>query len=61
MIKAMMHPNPDQRPSAEKLLKTYLQSEIELELKWEKEENQRLKNKIKDLEKQLKIRRKNSF
>lgn len=36
IVKAMMHPDPDQRPSAHDLLSNHLQSDIELELRWEK-------------------------
>jgi len=58
MVKAMMNNNPDLRPSANELLTNYLQSEIEIELKWEKTQNSLLKKKIKDYEEALKIRRK---
>lgn len=57
----MMSLNPEARPSANELLTNFLQSEIELELKWEKKQNKGLKRQIKDLEEQLGIRRKNSM
>jgi len=63
----MMDSNPDLRPSANELLTNYLQSEIELELKWEKKENKLLKEKVKELEQKLnackacKAKRKNSI
>jgi len=53
--------NPHQRPSAAELMANFLQSEIELELKWEKKENKVLKKQIKELEGQLNIKRKNSM
>ena len=57
----MLSPNPDQRPSAQELLDNSLQSDLELELRWEKTQNQLLKKKIKEYEEKLQIRRKNSF
>lgn len=61
IIKLMMSPNQDQRPSAHELISNYLQSEPELELKWEKTENKILKKRLADLEGKLKIQRKKSF
>jgi len=61
IVKSMMSVDPETRPSAVELLGTFLQSEIECELKREKQQNQRLKKQIKDLEGQLGIRRKNSM
>jgi hypothetical protein len=57
----MMSSNPDHRPSAHELLTNFLQSEIELELKWEKQQNAILRKKVKELESKLGIQRKNSF
>lgn len=57
----MLSPNPDQRPSAQDLLENSLQSELELELRWEKAQNLQLKKKIKEYEQKLRIHRKNSF
>ena len=56
----MMHSDLDQRPSAIELLSNFLQSEIEIELQYEKYENRILKKKIQDIESKLKIVRKNS-
>lgn len=61
IIKAMMSHSPDLRPSAHELLTNFLQSEIELELKWEKEQNAILRKKIRELEAKLKIERKKSY
>lgn len=61
MLRSMMNSNPDYRPSAHELLTNYLQSEIELELKWEKRQNKILKERVKELEEMLHARRKNSF
>jgi len=61
IIRLMLSPNPDQRPSAQELLDNSLQSDLELELRWEKTQNQLLKKKIKEYEEKLQIRRKNSF
>ena len=61
IIKMMLSPNPDQRPSAQDLLENSLQSELELELRWEKAQNLQLKKKIKEYEQKLRIHRKNSF
>lgn len=61
IVQSMTSPNPETRPSAVELLGTFLQSEIECELKREKQQNQRLKKQIKELEGQLGIRRKNSM
>jgi hypothetical protein len=57
----MMSSSPDHRPSAHDLLTNFLQSEIELELKWEKHQNAILKKKVKELETKLGVQRKNSF
>ncbi len=57
----MLSPSPDQRPSAQDLIENFLQSELELELRWEKAQNQQLKKKIKEYEQKLRIHRKNSF
>lgn len=57
----MLSSNPEDRPSADDLLTTFLQSEIDLELKWEKRQNKILKKQIRDMEDQLGIRRKNSM
>ena len=57
----MMHHSSDMRPSAHELLTNFLQSEIELELKWEKEQNAILRKKIRELEGKLKIERKKSY
>ena len=61
MLRSMMNKDPAKRPSAHELLTNFLQSEIELELKWEKKQNKILKDKIKDLEKMLQTKRKNSL
>jgi len=61
MLRSMMHSDPAKRPSANELLTNFLQSEVELELKWEKKQNKILKDKIKDLEKMLQTKRKNSM
>ena len=61
IIRLMLSPNPDNRPSAQDLLENSLQSELELELRWEKTQNQLLKKKIKDYEERLQIQRKKSF
>jgi len=61
IVQSMTSPDPETRPSAVELLGTFLQSEIECELKREKQQNQRLKKQIKELEGQLGIRRKNSM
>jgi len=61
MLRSMMNNDPAKRPSAHELLTNFLQSEIELELKWEKKQNKILKDKIKDLEKMLQTKRKNSI
>lgn len=61
MLRSMMSNNPDFRPSAHELLTNYLQSEIELELKWEKKQNKILKEKVKELEDKLRAKRKNSL
>ena len=58
IVRNMMNSKPDLRPSAGELLSNYLQSEIELELKWEKTQNELLKKKIREYEDILKIRRK---
>lgn len=57
----MLSSNPDYRPSADELLTTFLQSEVDLELKWEKRQNRALKKQIREMEDQLGIRRKNSM
>lgn len=58
----MLNPNPDFRPSAEQLLiSDFLRSEIEMELKWEKTQNQLFREKIHEYEQILKIKRKKSF
>ena len=56
-----MSSNADARPSAHELLTNFLQSEIELELKWEKKQNKGLKKQIRELEEQLGLKRKNSM
>lgn len=61
IIKAMLSTKPEQRPSASDLLDNSLQSELELELRWEKTQNEQLKKKIREYEQHLKIKRKNSF
>lgn len=62
LVKSMVNPNPEIRPSAsELLLSDFLQSEIEIALKIEKEKNQIMKKKINDYEKMLKISRKSSY
>ena len=55
-----MNSKPNLRPSASDLLSSYLQSGIELEMKWQKTQNELLKKKIKEYEEILKIRRKMS-
>ena len=57
----MMSSNPEKRPSANELLTNFLQSETELELKWEKRQNRGLKKQIRELEDQIGIKRKNSM
>lgn len=58
----MMNPAPDMRPSAEQLLVSdFLKTETEMELKWERTQNQLLKEKIREYESILKIKRKKSF
>ena len=58
----MMHPIPSCRPSSKNLLVTdFLQSEIEMKLKWEKHLNQIYKNKIAEYEKKLNLKKKKSF
>lgn len=55
-----MNSNPNSRPSAHELLSHFLQSETELELKWEKRQNRLLKERVKELEEKLRKKRKNS-
>ena len=57
----MMDPNPDNRFSAEEIFNNHLQSELELEMKWEKLLIKELQEKIKEYERVLKIKRKKSF
>jgi hypothetical protein len=57
----MMNHDSEKRPSANELLTNFLQSEIELELQYEKYQNIRLKKKIKDLEEKLNVKRKLSI
>lgn len=58
----MMNPNPNYRPSAEQLLvSNFLRSELEMELIWQKRENEVLKGKLEDYERKMQIRRKKSF
>lgn len=62
LIKEMMNPNPDYRPSAEQLLvSNFLRSELEMELIWQKKENEVLKEKLEDYEMKMQIKRKKSF
>ena len=58
IVRNMMNSKSELRPSANTLLTNYLQSEIELELKWEKTQNELLKKKIKEYEAILQKRRK---
>ena len=60
IVRSMMNSKPNLRPSASDLLSSYLQSGIELEMKWQKTQNELLKKKIKEYEEILKIRRKMS-
>ena len=57
----MMNPNSTMRPTAQELIANFLQNEIEVELQWEKNQNLELKKRLSELEKKLKIKRKNSF
>ena len=57
----MMNPNSVLRPTAQELIANFLQNEIEVELQWEKNQNLELKKRLSELEKKLKIKRKNSF
>ena len=56
-----MNPNSVLRPTAQELIANFLQNEIEVELQWEKNQNLELKKRLSELEKKLKIKRKNSF
>lgn len=61
IIKLMMSPNADKRPSANELISNYLPSEIELELKWERIEKELLKRQLQETQEKIKRKRKNSL
>ena len=62
LIKDMMNPNPELRPSAENLLNSrYLGGEGNGEVLWERLENKILKEKVKELEEKLKLIKRKSF
>ena len=62
IVKLMVHPNPNCRPSAEQILGCwFLREEKEREEKWGKMENEVLRERIREYEKVLGIRRKKSF
>ena len=48
----MLKKNPESRPSAEDIL-TVLPDQLELELKWQIQENEKLKKKVERYEKKL--------
>ena len=58
IVKLMLSPNPDNRPSAQDLLEKWLQSQPELELQALKDENEKLRKELKGFEQRLGIRRK---
>ena len=60
VVNMMINPNSSLRPTAQELITNFLQNEIEVELQWERNHNIELKKKVADLEKKLKIKRKNS-
>ena len=61
IIKMMMSPRHEDRPSAHDLLNSFLPSEAELELKWEKSQNQHLRDRVEELENKLRLTRKKSL
>lgn len=62
IIRGMMNPNPELRPSAEELLNSrYLTGDGVGKMMWEKIENKILKEKVKELEGRLRLVKKKSF
>ena len=61
IIKLMMSPTADKRPSAHELISNFLPSEIELELKWERAEKELLKRQLQETKERIKRKRKNSI
>jgi len=52
-IKGMLNPHPDQRPTAEELLRDFLKSEQDIEMEGLRKENEFLKKKLGAMEEYL--------
>lgn len=60
MIKLMMSPQPEKRPSAHELISKFLSTDIELELESVKKEKANLKKQLHELQMKHGIKRKGS-
>jgi serine/threonine protein kinase len=61
IIIKMLNQDPDKRPSSDDLLKSFLQSDSEKEEKRIRVENENLKQRILELEEEVKLLKKDKF
>jgi wee1-like protein kinase len=62
IVRRMVHPKPEMRPSAEEVLNCeFLKEDSEAEIRWEIMENEVLRSRIKEYERLLGIKRKKSI